>query len=389
MHLESLLVPQVKLSEERPIDVNDYRDYVCESSEQLAAGVEDFDIVDVDIITAIIFVAEHSPHPESKYDEESMCWSSKCHSSAADNIKTKIEKRQQTSFQELIRDNLNDIFVKLEPKLKDWIEQPASCHACVYLIHQMSYQLIEDYLGKLLPYILRWSDSWMIRPRLLAARAFDVILDIPSSYLTKFGREKVIYDTLIKALSTQDACTLEVAASPLIKVLGIICKEENKVSISQIDDFISKLFTSIDVDTTINRKILKVDLLANAWNLLEQAGNRWIPRLACLIAAELDIVDSVTTKVLLGLWRQVCDQYPAPAARESKTIFPPLVKALWKICEGYFNENPVVEIDEVILTLSKQILLDPDIFEVYIKDMKEVTKNQRFLEALNTAKCLS
>ena len=94
-------------------------------------------------------------------------------------------------------------------------------------------------------------------------------------------------------------------------------------------------------------------------------------------------------QVLLGLWRQVCDQYPQPAARESKTIFPPLVKALWKICEGYFTENPQVEIYEVILTLSKQILLDADIFEVYVKGISEVTKNQRFLEALKTAKCLS
>ena len=57
---------------------------------------------------------------------------------------------------------------------------------------------------------------------------------------------------------TQEACTLEVAASPLVKVLEMICKEENKTSISQIDNFISKLFTSIDVDTNINRKNSKV-----------------------------------------------------------------------------------------------------------------------------------
>jgi len=259
MNLESLLVPQVKLSEERPIDENDYKDFVNESNAQLATtGVDDVSIVDDDIITAIIFVGEHSPHPVSKYAEESMCWSSKCCLLAAENIKTKIEKIQQTSFQILVKDNFNDIVLRLEPKLKEWIEYPATCHALVYFIHQINFQLIEEYLGKLLPYILRWSDSWMIRPRLLAARAFDKILDIPPSCFTKFGRERVIYDALIKALSSQEACTLEVAASPLVKVLEMICKEENKTSISQIDNFISKLFTSIDVDTNINRKNSKV-----------------------------------------------------------------------------------------------------------------------------------
>lgn len=38
----------------------------------------------------------------------------------------------------------------------------------------------------------------------------------------------------------------------------MICKEENRASISQIDHFVSKLFTSIDVDTNINRRNLKV-----------------------------------------------------------------------------------------------------------------------------------
>lgn len=106
MNLESLLVPQVKLSEERPIDVNDYKDFVNESIAQLStSGSDDVSIADVDIITAIIFVGEHSPHTVSKYAEESMCWSSQCHLSAAENIKTKIEKIQQISFQ--VELNLN------------------------------------------------------------------------------------------------------------------------------------------------------------------------------------------------------------------------------------------------------------------------------------------
>lgn len=379
MNLESLLVPRVKLSEERPIDENDYKVYLLDSSAQLA-DVLDFELVEGDILSAIIFIAEHTPHPVCKYDEESMCWSTKDHCSAAKLIRTKIEKNQQKILEELVKDHLGGILLKLEPMLKDWTGNPAACHALLYLVNQINTQLIGDYLGKLLPYILRWSDSWMIRPRLLAGRTFDIILDIPSTYFTKFGREKVIYDALIKALSTQDACTLEVAASPLKKVLEIICKDEERASVTLIDHFISKLFTSIDVDTAISRKNFKVELLANTWSFLEQAGNRWIPRLATLTAAELDIVDSFTTKVLLSLWRRVCDEYPAPAARESKTIFPPLVKALWKISEGYFD-NAFVEIDEVILTLSKQVKLDADMFEVYTEGMKGVTTNQRFLES--------
>jgi hypothetical protein len=278
MNFESLLAPRIQLAEERPIDGNDYKEYLCSSSE-LLANTPDFGLAKGSNSSAIIFVAEHSPLPGTKYDEECMSWTSQAHASAAHLIRNKIEEVEQKSFELILSDYLNEILLKLEPRLKLWTENAGACHSLAYLVHQINNETTGEYLGKLLPYILRWSDSWMMRPRLLAARMLDRILDIPSSCFTKFGRDKVIYDALVKALSSQDACVLQVSMSPLRKVLEMTCRDEDKTCVSMIDQFMSKLFTSIDLETKISKKNLKVELLASTWDLLEEAAYRWIPRL--------------------------------------------------------------------------------------------------------------
>ena len=42
------------------------------------------------------------------------------------------------------------------------------------------------------------------------------------------------------------------------KVLEMTCKDEDRISVSTIDHFMSKLFTSIDLETKVEKKNLKV-----------------------------------------------------------------------------------------------------------------------------------
>lgn len=390
MNIESFLVPSLKLPEERPIDKRDYEKYIQTNSDLLNdVNKIDFSKDKDNFCSALIFIAEHSNISGWSHEEESMCWSSQNHEVAVELIKTKIVDSENISFQIMISDIFEEILTKLEPNLKNWAENPAACHALAFIIYQLNIETIEKYLGRLLPFVLRWSDSWIIRPRLLAARLLDRLLDIPSASYTKFGRDNVVYDALIKSLSCQDACVLQVSLGPLRKVLEMTCKDEDRISVSTIDHFMSKLFTSIDLETKVEKKNLKVELLSVTWSILERATNRWIHRLAPLVVGELDLVSSVSCGILLDMWRKVCLDNPAPAARESKVIFPALVQAIWKVSHGYIGTDTSVEMDSLILTLSKQISVDQDTFILFTNDIETVTKNQRFLQAIETAKSLA
>ena len=70
-------------------------------------------------------------------------------------------------------------------------------------------------------------------------------------------------------------------------------------------------------------------------------------------------------------------------------IFPALVQAIWKVSHGYIGTDTSVEMDSLILTLSKQISVDQDTFILFTNDIETVTKNQRFLQAIETAKSLA
>ena len=72
-----------------------------------------------------------------------------------------------------------------------------------------------------------------------------------SANLTKFGRDKVIYDALVKVLSAEDAAVMRVSAVPLAKVLGIMCAGESRVTVSQVDHFMEKLLSSIELETKV------------------------------------------------------------------------------------------------------------------------------------------
>ncbi len=70
-------------------------------------------------------------------------------------------------------------------------------------------------------------------------------------------------------------------------------------------------------------------------------------------------------------------------------ILPALVQAVWKISHGYIGSDTTVEMDSLILTLSKQISVDQDKFIQFTNDIETVTSNQRFLHAIETAKSLA
>ncbi len=100
MNIASLIVPSLKLPEERPIDKSDYEKYI-QTTGDLLVGIKELDFAkDKDSINcAIIFIAEHSNISGWSYDEESMCWSSENHAVAAEIIKNKIVNHENKSFQ--------------------------------------------------------------------------------------------------------------------------------------------------------------------------------------------------------------------------------------------------------------------------------------------------
>ena len=100
MNISALLVPSLKLAEERPIEKSDYEKYIQSTGDLLVDINElDFGKDKESINCAIIFIAEHSNISGWSYDEESMCWSSENHAEAAEIIKNKIVNHENKSFQ--------------------------------------------------------------------------------------------------------------------------------------------------------------------------------------------------------------------------------------------------------------------------------------------------
>ena len=158
MNIASLLVPSLKLAEERPIDKGDYEKYIQTTGDLLVDINElDFGKDKESINCAIIFIAEHSNISGWSYNEESMCWSSENHAEAAKIIKNKIVNHENKSFQMIVTDVFEEILTNLEPRLKNWSENPAACHALAHIINQLSNEIIEKYLGRLLIILLKLS----------------------------------------------------------------------------------------------------------------------------------------------------------------------------------------------------------------------------------------
>eukprot|EP00088_Acartia_fossae_P049547 TRINITY_DN5464_c0_g1_i1.p1 TRINITY_DN5464_c0_g1~~TRINITY_DN5464_c0_g1_i1.p1 ORF type:complete len:413 (+),score=46.57 TRINITY_DN5464_c0_g1_i1:630-1868(+) len=385
--LNKLLTPNVTLSEERPIDKNDYESYLRSTCDYLKS-IDKYDIPNDKMSLAVIVVAEHSKICDSMLTEEELIWSSEEFEIFRDKLRIKIEEKHLT-FQEAVNCNFGAVFSILEPKLKKWSENPASCHAITYLVTQVSEtKILEEHIGRLLPFILRWCDSWMVRPRLLAARILLPLLDnTNSANLTKFGRDKVVYDALVKVLSAEDAAVLRVSAVPLVKVLGIMCAGESRVTVSQVDLFMDKLFSSIELETKVDKKTAKLELLDSTWPLAQDAALRWIPKLANLISGELDIAN-YSTKLLLDLWQFECRQHAAATAREGVTMLPALVKTLWKHCNGYLSEGKI-DREDIISTLGAQIRVDLVYFAKCASGLDKCSQNTEFSDAIKEAIRLS
>ena len=55
----------------------------------------------------------------------------------------------------IVTDVFEEILTKLEPKLKNWSENPSACHALAHIINQLNNEIIEKYLGMLLIILLK------------------------------------------------------------------------------------------------------------------------------------------------------------------------------------------------------------------------------------------
>jgi len=382
MDFSELIAPSLELPEERPVDSQDYEAFTKNCDRILETKTID-DLVANDVIAAVLFVSENSCLKSVEYEEEKMVWSSPAQASFAQKVKRKIEELESVPFNEIIDTNIKELLQQLEPKLRKWTENPAACHAAVFLILNLPKEKCIQIFGQMLPHILRWLDSWMVRPRLLAVVVLDYLLDLPSSSFTPFGRDKVIYDALVKCVNSQDLCIIQAASSPITKVVKMITYNQDKSSLSHIDYFIDKLFTSLDMESKADKKLAKLQLLNSTWNLLEDAALRWIPRLADLVSGELSVVND-GTKPVLELWRLECRKHAAAAKLEARVILPALIKVIWKQCYDYISEDDICS-SHLINTLALQISLDQKLFLTYTDGMHKCTQNTKFLAALETA----
>jgi len=382
MDFSEVIAPSLELTEERPIDSQDYKAFIIDC-DKLLETVTIHDLKTVDLPGAVLFVSEHSVIKSVEYDDEKMVWSSQALASFAEKVKIKIEEIESVPFNNIIDANIKELLQQLEPKLRKWTENAAACHAAVFLIMNLSKEKCSQIFGQMLPHILRWLDSWMVRPRLLALILLDHLLNLPSSSFTPFGRDKVIYEALVKCLNSQDLCIIQAASSPIVKVVKMITIDQNKGSLSHIDYFIDKLFTSLDIESKADKKLAKLELLHNTWDLLEDAALRWIPRLANLVSGELSVVNE-GTKLVLELWMFECKKHEAAAKLEARVILPALIKVIWKQSYDYISEDQICS-SQLINTLSLQISLDQKLFLTYTHDIHKSTQNSKFLAALETA----
>jgi len=268
------------------------------------------------------------------------------------------------------------------PRLDNWHQYPATCSAASVIFTLVDPQLAGEYFGRLFPYILRWLDTWIKEPRLLAVRTLNILLErIPTPTFTKFGRDKVLYDALLPLLQGEDLQLLQETQAPLLRLLEICSLDSrmNPAKPNQVDAFVGKLFSSIMMDSALAKKVVKVDMLLHAWSLLGHGALRWVSKLAKLIENELEVPGEHSVS-LLCLWDLVCVHHPEAATRDAKTILAALVKLCWRWSNGQTPET--VDRQSIVTALTSQIALDPTTFIKLTKGILVLRTNSEFVEIM-------
>jgi hypothetical protein len=180
----------------------------------------------------------------------------------------------------------------------------------------------------------------MTGPRLMGAKFCKHILTgFPSSCLTKFGRDGVLYDALLPALYAKEIEVLETAVDPLLFLLKLRTKESilSPGNVNQVDLLVEKILACLDMESNMKKKAVLSNLLTGAWRLLGPAELRWVARLASVIQMEIQVL-GVHCLVLLDIWFGIITRHPDAAARECRTLLPGFVKLAWNWSHGRTQE---------------------------------------------------
>ncbi|XP_023328050.1 uncharacterized protein LOC111701121 isoform X2 [Eurytemora carolleeae] len=294
--------------------------------------------------TKILEIEENSENDQSSWMSW-MSWSSFSHHEQVSRIKLELETNLQKKFSTILEENLSEIFQILSPRLETWTFNPAACHSACVVFSGLDGKLGGEHFTKIFPYLLRWLDSWMVWPRLMGVHFCKYILTgIPSSYLTKYGRDNVLYDALLPSLYTKDIEVLESSVHPLIYLLKLCSKDSilYPAKISKVDLLVEKTIACLDMESNMKKKLVLSKLLQGTWDLLGPAELRWVSRLSGLIQSEIQVLGQHCL-VLLNIWQGIIVRHPDAAARECRTLLPGLVKIAWSWSHGqtpeYFREQ--------------------------------------------------
>jgi len=391
--LTDCLTPAVKLAEERPTDRHDFTHHRPTNSSLLAVLEVEQVLAADQLPLLLVVISEHlvvfgcntsdCRDDVTLSDTSDLHWSSENQRQIVSQLTDKLQDIKGQSLNDLIQENIMAVLEILLPRLENWPAYPASCHATHAVFTRLDGLTAGSHFGRALPWVLRWLDSWMVGARLRACRLMHHLLRVmQSSCLTKFGREKVLYDAFLSLLNSQDLEVLEAVQMPILHLLQLITNVQERgdpTKIRTVDHFISKLLGSLDMESNMNKKLIKTNLLVKSWRLLDQAALRWISSLSASIQHDLDVAGEHSV-MLLNLWTDVCVKHPTAAKREMRVILPPLVKLAWKWSYGLTYQHLEREILEQVLTA--QALTDPVVFQRYTIGIQGKKTSAEFLKLM-------
>lgn len=387
---------RINLPEERPPQPGDFGDEDREASLRVLQNpltVSDT-LGQSQLPRLLILVCEHLVFPprtagddelalpQEDWGGDDMLWSSPEHGRLAEKTLNQILTAEENvaSFIQLIdtKDLLKNCLNLLRPRLEVWAEHPGSCHCLAVLVLTASgHHALSDNLGLVLPTILRWLDSWLQGPRILGALlAAKVLLEVPPSQLTRYGRDAVLHHALRPLLSAEESKVVRVGARPLVEVVRIMVKNKEKGQVTAADHLVEQAISRICMESNLEKKHIYSLILAEAVKMLDVGVYRWVSRLSELLTSEL-AVPAAHCRVLVHLWAGLCvGDWRDACARESARLLPGLVQLAWRW--SYGDINAVMDREDILAVLKAQVGTDPATAALMCRGLSDVKVNEAF-----------
>ncbi|KAM8972421.1 TELO2-interacting protein 2 [Pelodytes ibericus] len=244
----------------------------------------------------------------------------------------------------------------LGPRLRKdtWESHPDAKLAFTWMLYQVPRPYLSEFLAKVMPPSLLFSDDYKLENKVLGIRCLHhIIKNVPAAEFRQYNRALVVYHALRNHLHTTNPEIIEVVLPCLVDLMPVIQKpppaigEYNKGVENPTDQVMQMVLISMEVEHRIPLRRLYARHLSALQERLEIRVVRHMKRLMGVIIGYLEVYDGPeeTSRICILETLQGTIKYAWPRIPSK---LPILLRALLKLiyeitCEPYPSPEPVVD----------------------------------------------